>query len=870
MIQGRYDSRAFYDALQRTHDSALPDWGPYSKLMAGVSHVRDKARGAAFNLSVFPVRYRGKAELPCEKVETNFHPWYAAADLSAYTYRFELEWKDRVYCDVTYVQVATGGVAIVIDACNDTDANQMIGLHYLASMQFPKSGKGFQAWKRPVCAGEYALIDGVRYEDIRVGQADPRDNLAFDGRFFCEELGDGLTNGRCLGQKFGRSAGDSVTYRLKRPAGGATRLFMRLKGHTALELSGAAVGVIEVDSDEFEVFEAPLAAGEECDTLTLSCLTDGGLCVDCIAVSGFEVAFEDEAPAFVPQLDYDGSALKLDYGGGCAYDIWRACPDTSAVVRELRGSDWEQLMNSTIMNHVSRVFKGDELAHYANLYERPVFLKPHEHRRMCGFVCESGTPLPDLSAITAPAWSDDDPYALSMRLMRATMLTNIVFPIYVQGEYIRHFTPGKTWDSLYTWDSGFIGLGFTSINVERAVDILNCYLTQPGNRHAAFIHHGSPVPVQAYVYKEIWDRTGNRDMLAAFYARMKQYYEFMMGRLGSSNTRRLKSGLLNTFSYFYNTGGWDDYPPQIETHRRALTNRVAPCVTSAHMIVFARIMRHSARILGLDDGDEYARDIAELGAALQRYAYDPESGYFGYVCHDEQGNPCGILRDADGTNYNMGLDGVEPALAGICSAQQEERLIGYVMDEARLMTGCGISTVDQTAPYYRDDGYWNGAVWMPHQWFMFLEMLAANHPEHAVAIARRALDTWRRETDATYNCYEHFIVGAERGGGWHHFGGLSAPVLVWYDALRRPGTITAPVEAFVMSYSFDAGCRSADISVDIDDAREAVTLLITMAPGVYAAHADGTPVAVRRFGDTLAVELPGNRRTELKIRARDR
>ena len=46
--------------------------------------------------------------------------------------------------------------------------------------------------------------------------------------------------------------------------------------------------------------------------------------------------------------------------------------------------------------------------------------------------------------------------------MAATVLSNIVYPIRAQGQFIRHYTPGRWWDSLYTWDSGFVGLGLVA------------------------------------------------------------------------------------------------------------------------------------------------------------------------------------------------------------------------------------------------------------------------------------------------------------------------------------------------------------------------------------------------------------------------
>ncbi|MCB0016111.1 MAG: hypothetical protein KDE34_29545, partial [Anaerolineales bacterium] len=175
--------------------------------------------------------------------------------------------------------------------------------------------------------------------------------------------------------------------------------------------------------------------------------------------------------------------------------------------------------------------------------------------------------------------------------------------------------------SLYTWDSGFIGLGLLELDTDKAIDNLNTYITEPGEPDAAFIHHGSPVPTQFYLFHELWNRTQAPELLAYFYPRLQQYHRFMAGRLGSSTTRSLNSNLLKTWDYFYNSGGWDDYPPQVYVHQNRLEDRVTPVVTTAHVIRTAKLMRMAALALGLDTA-EFDEDIALLGEALHRYAWD--------------------------------------------------------------------------------------------------------------------------------------------------------------------------------------------------------------------------------------------------------
>jgi hypothetical protein len=465
-----------------------------------------------------------------------------------------------------------------------------------------------------------------------------------------------------------------------------------------------------------------------------------------------------------------------------------------------------------------------------------------------------------------------EPYRFSQDRMAATVLTNVVYPVRTRGTWIRHNTPGRWWDCLYTWDSGFVGLGLLELDVDRAVDCLNAYVTEPDEEDAAFIHHGSPVPVQHALFLELWNRTQSRDLLAYFYPRLRRYHRFLVGRDGSSTTR-MPSNLIRTWDYFYNSGGWDDYPPQIYVHEEGLEASVAPVVNTAQAIRTAKILRAAALALGraesFQDVVEYDEDIAQFTEALQTYAWDEESGAFGYVCHDEAGQPTGILRHESGANFNLGLGGAYPLVAGICTPAQERRLVAALMAEDHMRSRCGLSTVDQSAPYYRDDGYWNGAVWMPHQWYMWKALLDLGCADEAYWIARTGLDVWKREVGRSYNCFEHFIVQTGRGAGWHHFGGLSTPVLSWYGAYHRPGRLTTGFDAWVESLSIAEDHRGLSAALRcFGQPRHTPVVLATLDPGAsYAGTWNGEPIPHReRLPGTLELELPaGDAQGRLEI-----
>ena len=458
------------------------------------------------------------------------------------------------------------------------------------------------------------------------------------------------------------------------------------------------------------------------------------------------------------------------------------------------------------------------------------------------------------------------PYAEGQERLAAAVLTNVTFPTYTRGQYVKHHVPGRQWLSLYTWDSGFTALGAGELDEATAVQILNTYLTPPGDPDA-FVHHGSPVPVQAYVFHELWNRTQSRALLETFYPRLRRMYGFLSGQRFGSTTDPFESGLLATWDYFYNSGGWDDYPAQYHVNdiEPALRPRTAPVVTTAHVVRVAKILEHAARALGLDaDAAGYRADAARLTAALDRHAWDDEAGYFGYVVHDADGCPEGLLRTDDGVNFNRGMDGASPLVGGATTAAQTDRLVGHLATPGELWSPVGLSAVSLSAPYYSREGYWNGAVWMPHQWFFWRALLDVGEADLAWRVAETALDVWEREVEATGNTFEHFVIDTGRGAGWHQFGGLSTPILAWHAAYFEPGRLTVGLDGWVEQVAWAPDDRGVTARLrftprtDTSDRPRTVLVRLTAGPA-YDVTWDGRPAPAReRLPGLLEVTVPGD------------
>lgn len=862
-----------------SHDLTLPAWGPYTKKYSGISHIPAAGDGVRFDLSVFPGLYRRRVDVPNVTFESGYHVWKAAPDLSCYTMRHELEWKDRVYADISFAPLGEDARLIRAELCNRTGTFQDLVLHYMASAWDPQPSRPhFDIRGAAIRLPDGAVfLSANDYDTLQFAVPRPLDHLNFDGLRRAEEAVEGFTGGYGVGDGFGGAGGrgsfgrvipngrgDQVVYTfavdhpIEAPClgirycnpGGETAVFSLSCGGT-MTLPPAAEPAME-----WICLPGPIEAGPF--TLTLTGAGCGNPKLDCFVLCESarrtEVSLTMRDSGARPEIwKYEEEhflVLQYPHIRECYGILWEYEP---AELREIENDELDIFLRYTVQDHVSATLRGNGRGHFTNVFQRPISLAPGQTRVLYGAVCCASTPeaaaarCRELHAARdgferawqqasarlcpPPCLPDGQSLELGQQLMQAVLCTNVVYPVYTRRQYIRHNTPGRWWDSLYTWDSGFIGIGLAQFSVQRALDCLNAYLTPDGDEEAAFIFHGSLVPTQFYLFAELLNKTGSRDLATDCYPKLRQYYRFISGRAEGSTTADLHSGLLRPWDYFYNSGGWDDYPPQQAVRRQHLQARCTPVVTTAHVIRCARILAYTAQRLGLqEEAETWRLDAERMTGSLQQYAWDEADGYFGYVLHDEHGNPCGFLRDENGVNYNEGLGGVSPLFAGACTPEQKQLFWARLQDPDRLWTDCGLSTVDRQAPYYRRDGYWNGSVWMPYQWMYFKAALDDGKTDFAFRIARTALELWQAECAESYHCFEHFNIETRRGAGWHQFSGLSAPVVHWFAAYYRPGTLTTGFDTFVAAAEWQAGYTGLRGKLDCTRAGR-FSVLAALVPG---------------------------------------
>ncbi|HBA93268.1 MAG TPA: hypothetical protein DCZ02_01470, partial [Ruminococcaceae bacterium] len=706
----------------------------------------------------------------------------------------------------------------------------------------------------------------------------------FRGMFKSEEfyLGFGLGD-RCdnahvhyLGLKpFGCEIGDRVSYVLSDE--GISNPVVRLRYKTVTD--GDAVFSVNGKETVLKHSENLTFVNlDYSDELELVSLGKAGVELDFLAVCDKDCELEvveishDFAPQIKTQKNEKGYSVSLNYKyNDCSFKVITANDNTrfrtlesgsleDALINRLSNGDhtYDDL-KETFSNSFKRKHSDDGF--FQNTLIKSIFIEPHsKHIEYAVVVKGDYVPLSTdeyeqiyqskkVLGDTGYFNKDGMKYALSTDILRATLLTNTVYPVYCHGENVIHHTPGKRWDSFYTWDSGFIGMGLLEYSNDLCRYALDMYLCDDTNDDFCFLLHGSLVPTQFVEYLELLKRTENKHELDFMYDKMKLYYEFLRGRTHNSTCAKFNNGLLTTYDYWYSCSGMDDYPAQVKMIDDKAEEYSCPCLSTSQIIRAGKIMKMVAEYLGkYDDISVYDKDIEYSENALNTLAWDEESGYFGYTMYDRDKDKPYIMKTEDSENWDKGFDGIYPLIAGAVDGDRKQRLISHIKNPDEMWSDAGVSAVDMSASYYFDDGYWNGNVWMSHQWFVWKTMLDNGDTDFAYAIAERALDMWKAETDFTYYTYECFGIKTRRGGWFHNFGGLSAPIAIWADAYYRPGTVTTGLDVWTDYQHTDDS--SAEISFRYYGKSDKYSMIVTLDDGKdYTAELDGKKIEYTKRND---------------------
>ncbi len=816
----------------------LGKWGPYSKKYSGISRIVDHNTegGVRFDCVVSPAIENADSRVPNVTVPVGVHPWEAKSDYSFYSYRYDLEWKDKVYADVSFTKLDNDSVLVRTEFVNNTEIMQICLLNLFSAIEYPNVYT-----TTPILPEKHIFIKALDYKSYDYNTTRPWDKQVIDAMKKGEFFDDGFTYHKGLGDRdcnryilpkcprLGEEAGDRITYEINGVEGFKNPILHIRYRTTDNKDSVWTINNKEITftkADDFNIITTDLNT----ENIELVSCGTGGIEFDFLAVSEANeiVSTESKKHNFYPEIetvDENGKLVSYKYDGvdGKFYvktfnnstrcrDFNTGCLEDSPTARISQPDESFQNMLETFSGSFSE--KHSDEGFYHNTVVHTLYVEPrstHVEYAVLSFGETEYKTVDEYEKIYEKAYNSLEKfdlniagktYEFSNRILRATVFQNTVYPLYRNGEYVVHHTPGKRWDSFYTWDSGFIGLDMLEFAPSIADYILETYLTD--NDQWAFLLHGSPVPVHIYQYLEMLKKANDKTDLLKYYDRVKMFYDFLAGKINGSTTTKFNSGLTTTFDYFYNCSGMDDLPPQKAMYAENKQKWMTPVISSSQVIRCAKILYMAADLLGKEaDKETYLEDIERVSNALQKYSWDEECGYFSYVIHDENGDAKEHYRNAQGENLNKTMDGIYPIIAGAVTNEQKSRILSHLKSDDEMFSPVGISAVDKTASYYITNGYWNGNVWLSHQWFVWKTMLDLGETDFAFRIAKTALDAWKREVEYSYYTFEMFNITSGRGGWFHNFGGLSTPINIWTNAYFKPGTFSTGLDTMVIENNFN-------------------------------------------------------------------
>ena len=882
----------------------MPKWGPYSKKYSGVSRVteHETEKGVRFDFISLPAVSNTDAKAPNVTIPVGVHPWDVKSDYSFYSYRQDLEWKDVIYSDVSFTKLSDESVLIRTEIFNNSELMQNCLVNYFSSLQFP-----FLTSYRVSLPNKSLMFDALDYSEFTYKTSRPWDNETMDAMHKGEFFDDCFTSHRGLGDRddnryilpkyprLGEEKGDKIVYKIKNDLNFSdAALYVRYRTvdnkPSAFTVNGD--NVVFPPAQDMGEITIPIGNVDKGDyTLVLVSEGEGGIEFDFFAICEKDetnkILVEAKKNNFVPDVkvrdEINGKTVEIKYEGVEKPFVLRTFNDETRL-RSIPSGCLEDVPTPRIsqpdksFDNMMETFSGEfswkhsDEGYYQNTLVHTLYIEPGKSHTEYAVISYGGaeyeTPedyekiyLSASGSVEKLSYNDSGKkYEFSNRLLRAAMFQNTVYPLYHHGEYVIHHTPGKRWDSFYTWDSGFIGLDMLEFSPKIADYILDLYLSDKDNKDYAFLLHGSPVPVHLYQYYEMLQKTSDKSELYDYYDRAKMFYDFLAGKINGSTTA--KSGLTTTFEYFYNCSGMDDLPPQVLMYKNNLQLKTAPCISSSQVIRTAKLLSVIAEHLGkTEDVKAYSEDIKRISNGLQKYAWDDDAGYYSYVIHDENGEAKEQLRSDSGENMNKTMDGIYPLIAGITTDEQTGRILSHLKSEDEMMSKVGISAVNMKAGYYATNGYWNGNVWFSHQWFVWKTMLDIGEADFAYKIAKVALDSWKREVEYSYYTFEMLSITTGRGGWFHNFGGLSAPVNIWASAYFKAGTFNLGFDSFCENYSFENDFTHFSADVSHYNGKNSIMLVVMNDKNNYVVTVDGEKADfIERSKGTFEIKLPSDKK----------
>jgi hypothetical protein len=411
------------------------------------------------------------------------------------------------------------------------------------------------------------------------------------------------------------------------------------------------------------------------------------------------------------------------------------------------------------------------------------------------------------------------------------------------GGMTNRMIPARQWSRFFFWDVGMTAVGAVEMDPAVAEAII-AEMPDPARCGDEVFSYGSYIVTALYALWELYQLTGDPRLLAKHYPLMQRLVMAMYGypaltpgpeHDGILRSRRNCNGADDYPAIVY-ADGWPfawDYQQTLPLNPDRTFKHLQQVGLTAHAVRHLKLLRLIAHVLNqLEDIPEYDRLITASETAINAHYWHEGDGCFYNRVDGEEG----FFR-------SRGLYECLPLLSGSVDAARQERLLASVLSPQQFWTPYGVTVVAQDNPCYRRDGYWNGAIWIPPQWFFWKAFYNLGVMDAATRLADNVLALWEMNHTQTLCCWEKFQVHDGHGAGNSRFSGLSTPVLALWRARRTPGRVQVGQEALITTeVDLPTGILQARITTPFYAGRMGMSAVLTPACP-YRITANGTEIA---------------------------
>lgn len=398
----------------------------------------------------------------------------------------------------------------------------------------------------------------------------------------------------------------------------------------------------------------------------------------------------------------------------------------------------------------------------------------------------------------------------------ASLLSGVVYPVPGSLSEVPFFRTGIDLLPLQA-EGGWQAAALVPVDMSRALEAVSLILPRADEMGPLF-QNGPSIPTQVFAVWEVFQQTGDVRVLKAFYPGLFRQFSDL-----AQNEREGFPAW--TFRFSGNPLG-ERYPPAAHVAEKAPYPEYSSPATLGLLSAAAGLLETAAGLLGhSEEAALFAGACSHFTRLLTEEMYDEDAGYFSYIDEWKREH----LRDRQGGNLNLGLEGVLPIGSGRLPLRIEEHLLDHLFDEQHLWRGFGFGSISRSASCYREEDDLIRPAW---QWFLFKYLLWKGEAAKALNLARAFATAWLSAVAGCGYLPEALMpdrspVGCAVGGS-----GLG---LLFFSSLRLWGFVTAGL--FTVLRDIERSERRLSFSVTEAHPHRQSSILVCLPDGNYRVRA---------------------------------